>query len=54
LCHQFGKDSSTIICISCYIPNEHITVEEQLFPTKEAWYPFTQYMGNQPAKITWH
>ena len=37
-------------CKSNYVPNENITVDEQLFPTK-ARYPFTQYMANKPDKF---
>lgn len=37
-------------CKSHYSPNENITVDEQLFPTK-ARYPFTQYMASKPDKF---
>lgn len=37
-------------CIASYRPNEDITVDEQLFPTKTRC-PFTQYMANKPDKF---
>ena len=37
-------------CKSHYFPNENITVDEQLFPTK-ARCPFTQYMASKPDKF---
>ena len=37
-------------CKSHYSPNENITIDEQLFPTK-ARYPFTQYMASKPDKF---
>ena len=35
---------------ACYIPDENITIDEQLFPTK-ARYPFTQYIASKPDKF---
>ena len=37
-------------CRACYIPNENITIDEKLFPTK-ARYPFTQYIASKPDKF---
>lgn len=37
-------------CISYYKPNENITVDEQLYPTKVRC-PFLQYMANKPDKF---
>lgn len=37
-------------CEQHYIPNENLTVDEQLFPTKSRC-RFTQYMGNKPDKF---
>ena len=36
-------------CHKCYNPHEHVTVDEQLFPTKSRC-RFTQFMGNKPDK----
>ncbi|MBN3292581.1 PGBD4 protein, partial [Polypterus senegalus] len=37
-------------CISSYNPGQHITVDEQLFPTKVRC-PFLQYITNKPDKF---
>ena len=37
-------------CKVMYRPNENITIDEQLFPTK-ARYPFTQYIASKPDKF---
>lgn len=37
-------------CQACYKPNDNITIDEQLFPTKSR-YPFTQYMASKPDKF---
>lgn len=37
-------------CKACYIPDENITIDEQLFPTR-ARYPFTQYIASKPDKF---
>ncbi|XP_013884959.1 piggyBac transposable element-derived protein 4 isoform X2 [Austrofundulus limnaeus] len=37
-------------CHQCYIPGQHITVDEQLFPTKVRC-PFTQYISSKPDKF---
>jgi hypothetical protein len=36
--------------IACYRPNDNITIDEQLFPTK-ARCPFTQYIASKPDKF---
>lgn len=37
-------------CLACYRPDENITVDEQLYPTK-CRCPFLQYMANKPDKF---
>jgi hypothetical protein len=37
-------------CKACYILDENITIDEQLFPTK-ARYPLTQYIASKPDKF---
>ncbi|XP_019731207.1 LOW QUALITY PROTEIN: piggyBac transposable element-derived protein 4-like [Hippocampus comes] len=37
-------------CISSYSPGQHVTVDEQLFPSKVRC-PFLQYMASKPDKL---